>query len=374
MGKSFQMIGFGVLDDWGGLRIVVGLHINRGKLAFYRSASGTSGKVQGNWYPVFGYGIRDSWFVKGGRKMERGYDNPYILEAMQWLNANYRSDNDDDIINKLKAESVREFPNVQSLFIRMYGLSSHPYGVGSGRTRLDPKTDDGKWTDEQIKMNTLINTHIKMLIDRTNEEHTPLNSPEEDKKLISFCNGKIKHINDMIDSIGFTKNRSDFKSEFKQLGIHYNSHYNFFNMHKGVFSSDYLVRDYISDDFVPIYKDIRILINKMCYTIIKLSSRRHRDAKSELGRMSPKDRAEYLMGQFLSGISDYIINYLYNTPNPEIAYAAKKILDGSVGLDYLANKLMILNSQFVNESVAPGDIADLLSEDIRVNNGFRYLM
>jgi hypothetical protein len=68
------------------MRPLIVLRIGTGKLAFYQSSKGTSGKQTGKWYPFFGAGGGD-YLLKGAvDQMERGYDSPEILNAMKWLN------------------------------------------------------------------------------------------------------------------------------------------------------------------------------------------------------------------------------------------------------------------------------------------------
>jgi len=68
----------GLITDIGavhGKRIFITANINGVAIPFYRSSKGTSGKKQGNWYPIFGFGVNTAgsmfgseigdWVIKG---------------------------------------------------------------------------------------------------------------------------------------------------------------------------------------------------------------------------------------------------------------------------------------------------------------------
>ena len=70
-------------------RPMVILELGRGKLAFYQSSQGTSGKNKGTWYPFFGIG-KGGYVIKGSLDlMEAGYNQPQVKQMMNALNATY---------------------------------------------------------------------------------------------------------------------------------------------------------------------------------------------------------------------------------------------------------------------------------------------
>ena len=70
-------------------RPMVLLDLGKGKLAFYQSSEGTSGKEAGDWYPFFGIGSQ-GYIIKGEvSKMNTGYNQPQIKEIMNTLNSYY---------------------------------------------------------------------------------------------------------------------------------------------------------------------------------------------------------------------------------------------------------------------------------------------
>ena len=102
-----------------GNRFPVIMNIGGVKVAFYRSSTGTSGKIKGNWYPFFGYGKYkngDSWLIKGSLKdMENHYDSPAIKKYSEILNKTLNWNHDlDSVYGKNKVEN-HPFFNVLNL-------------------------------------------------------------------------------------------------------------------------------------------------------------------------------------------------------------------------------------------------------------------
>jgi len=88
-GDVYPEVTKGWYNDDGRDRPMVLLDLPKGKLAFYQSSEGTSGKEAGDWYPFFGIGSQ-GYIIKGEvSKMNTGYNQPQIKEIMNTLNSYY---------------------------------------------------------------------------------------------------------------------------------------------------------------------------------------------------------------------------------------------------------------------------------------------
>ena len=94
-GDVYPEVTKGWYNDDGRDRPMVLLDLPKGKLAFYQSSEGTSGKEAGDWYPFFGIGSQ-GYIIKGEvSKMNTGYNQPQIKEIMNTLNSYYPPVNSD---------------------------------------------------------------------------------------------------------------------------------------------------------------------------------------------------------------------------------------------------------------------------------------
>lgn len=99
--KWLKLIESGLFDNiWSNSngREVIVANIGNVKVLFYKSSSGTDGKVKGNWYPIFGFGAGkrsganadtsdNNWLIKGTiEQMERGYGIPELKAIQNLLN------------------------------------------------------------------------------------------------------------------------------------------------------------------------------------------------------------------------------------------------------------------------------------------------
>ena len=103
-------------------RPVLCIPINSINIAFYRSSKGTSGKTQGNWYPVLGIGFGD-WFIKGSKShLEKGYGVQEIKSMMDKLNCIFPENMDlDQIVEILKNNLGEPDISLKSFMKNTYG-------------------------------------------------------------------------------------------------------------------------------------------------------------------------------------------------------------------------------------------------------------